>query len=132
MSFDNFFDSYLETAVWSSHDWSDMDNDNPEPLDKNYSTSDIAKSTRNYLKRDAKAFYDANKDLWSDRDDGRAGHDFWLTRNGHGAGFWDGDYERGDELTAASKPFGEEDLYVYRGKIRSSHEPKKSRTRSTR
>lgn len=22
-------------------------------------------------------------------DAGRAGHDFWLTRNGHGAGFWD-------------------------------------------
>jgi hypothetical protein len=21
-----------------------------------------------------------------------AGHDFWLTRNGHGAGFWDGDW----------------------------------------
>lgn len=21
----------------------------------------------------------------------QAGHDFWLTRNGHGAGFWDGD-----------------------------------------
>ncbi len=22
----------------------------------------------------------------------RAGHDFWLTRQGHGAGFWDGDW----------------------------------------
>ena len=22
----------------------------------------------------------------------QAGHDFWLTRNGHGAGFWDGDW----------------------------------------
>lgn len=28
-----------------------------------------------------------------------AGHDFWLTRNHHGAGFWDGDWEHGDELT---------------------------------
>lgn len=27
---------------------------------------------------------------WSD--DERAGHDFWLTRAGHGAGFWDRRY----------------------------------------
>ncbi len=24
----------------------------------------------------------------------QAGHDFWLTRNGHGAGFWDGDWNK--------------------------------------
>lgn len=33
----------------------------------------------------------------------RAGHDFWLTRNGHGAGFWDrqfeGDSDIGDRLS---------------------------------
>lgn len=41
----------------------------------------------------------------------RAGHDFWLTRNGHGAGFWDRDELKadniGDELTALCKPFGD-------------------------
>jgi hypothetical protein len=43
----------------------------------------------------------------------QAGHDFWLTRNGHGAGFWDGDWpESGDELTALSHRFGEVDVYV--------------------
>jgi hypothetical protein len=44
----------------------------------------------------------------------RAGHDFWLTRNHHGAGFWDGDWpeESGDRLTAASHAFGNVDLYV--------------------
>jgi hypothetical protein len=44
----------------------------------------------------------------------RAGHDFWLTRNGHGAGFWDGDWPEdvGERLTAASKTFGECFLYV--------------------
>ena|SRR5688572_13245568 len=41
------------------------------------------------------------------------GHDFWLTRNGHGAGFWDrGLGERGDWLTSMAKPFGEAHLYV--------------------
>lgn len=42
-----------------------------------------------------------------------AGHDFWLTRNHHGAGFWDrGLGELGDRLTAASHPYGTSDLYV--------------------
>ena len=43
---------------------------------------------------------------------GQAGHDFWLTRNGHGAGFWDRDArERFDVLTAAAKAYGDVDLY---------------------
>jgi hypothetical protein len=42
-----------------------------------------------------------------------AGHDFWLTRNGHGAGFWDRGLGRyGDRLTAAAKAFGEVDVYL--------------------
>ena len=42
-----------------------------------------------------------------------AGHDFWLTRNGHGAGFWDrGLGELGQRLTDASKVYGGIDLYL--------------------
>lgn len=41
------------------------------------------------------------------------GHDFALTRNGHGAGFWDRGYgDIGDALTDACKPYGEHNLYV--------------------
>lgn len=47
-----------------------------------------------------------------DGDYKRAGHDFWLTRNGHGAGFWDGDWDEaiGERMTATSKAFGEVSL----------------------
>ena len=42
-----------------------------------------------------------------------AGHDFWLTRNGHGAGFWDRGLDQlGDDLTKATKTFGQIDLYL--------------------
>jgi hypothetical protein len=42
-----------------------------------------------------------------------AGHDFWLTRVGHGAGFWDGDWPKnGDALTEICKKYKEIDLYV--------------------
>lgn len=38
-----------------------------------------------------------------------AGRDFWYTRNGHGCGFWDGDWPKaiGKRLTELSKKFGE-------------------------
>jgi len=42
-----------------------------------------------------------------------AGHDFWFTRNGHGAGFWDGDWPTyGDILTEGSKSYGNIDLGI--------------------
>ena len=41
-------------------------------------------------------------------DPGQAGHDFALTRNGHGAGFWDrGAGEAGKVLTESAEAFGE-------------------------
>jgi len=44
---------------------------------------------------------------------GQLGHDFWLTRNGHGAGFWDrGLGDRGDSLTAICEALGEVWTYV--------------------
>ena len=54
-------------------------------------------------------------DLLDDFDDTDIAHDFWLTRQGHGAGFWDGVYpdEIGDKLTEISNDFRE--LYIYVG-----------------
>ena len=49
------------------------------------------------------------------------GHDLWLTRNGHGAGFWDRDdclpEEARDRLTAAAKKYGEVYLSANDGAI---------------
>ena len=43
-----------------------------------------------------------------------AGHDFWLTRNHHGAGFWDRDLGAiGDALTQKCQAFKE--VYIYIG-----------------
>lgn len=43
-----------------------------------------------------------------------AAHNFWLTRNRHGAGFWDGDWPEpfAKQLTDAAHKFGSCDLYV--------------------
>lgn len=44
----------------------------------------------------------------------KIGHDFWLTRNGHGSGFFDGDYDDdiGEALTDIAQSFGEAYLYL--------------------
>jgi hypothetical protein len=40
------------------------------------------------------------------------GHDFWLTRNHHGAGFFDHSYEHEKELMSAAHTLKEVDLYL--------------------
>ena len=50
----------------------------------------------------------------SDIDMAHAGRDFWYTRNGHGVGYWDGDWPEpyATELDEAAKLFGMTDLYL--------------------
>src|SRR5260221_13123445 len=102
-----FFDSYVETALWSSTDEDD------QPLDGQYDASDIAASTLDEMMKDCENFLEANEaDI--DGKYAQAGHDFWLTRNRHGAGFWDGDWpdKVGDRLTKDAHAYGSVDLYV--------------------
>ena len=103
-----FLRGYLDCALWSST------GDDDEPLDDVYNLSDIADAAMKQAVDECKAFYDANEDdigdEWS-----KAGHDFWLTRNGHGAGFWETDdwpEEAGVRMTDASKAAGERNLYA--------------------
>jgi hypothetical protein len=107
MSLRSFIDGYVETMLWAETDIDEDGNDHG-PLDDNYGPEDIAPESRREIENDCKDFYDANHDLWED--DHEAGGDFYLTRNGHGAGFWDGDYEDGEELTSAAKVYGTQGL----------------------
>lgn len=47
------------------------------------------------------------------------GHDLWLTRNHHGAGFWDGDWPEpvGTALTDLTKKFKELSIYLDKGSL---------------
>lgn len=109
--YDAFTQAYLETALWSSTD--ESDESGGEPLNENYSISDIDPATLDEMVRDAESFQLANWDLISS-DLERAGGDFWLTRNRHGTGFWDGAWLRPDAkiLTDEAHAFGSFDLYV--------------------
>jgi hypothetical protein len=116
---DKFTLAYIEAALWASND--ESDEKGGEPLDANYGISDIGPGTLAEMIDDCKRFQEENAADIAAGPDGpdytryeRAGQDFLLTRNHHGAGFWDGDWpeEVGERLTAASHAYGEVNLYV--------------------
>ena len=111
-----FTRQYIETALWSSID------DNGEPLDGMYSEDDLSKKALQQMEEDCENFLVKNYELVK-CDVERAGRDFWLTRNRHGAGFWDGDWDVtledgtrdttiAQKLTKAAHAYGSVDLYV--------------------
>jgi len=115
-SLDQFTQAYVTAALWSTPD----DSGKGEMLDENYGINDLAPSTLAAMKEDCEKFQRDNADLLEKAQErgfgsGSAGHDFWLTRNHHGAGFWDRDAlsgRLGKQLTEAANRFDEFELYV--------------------
>lgn len=118
---DKFTRAYLTTALWSSTD------DNDIPLDRKYTIDDLPAETLAKAAKDCTEFRKQADFLigaaiatgkvqyYPPFDEiEQAGHDFWLTRNGHGAGFWDGDWPEpyGEQLTAIAHKFTECNLIV--------------------
>lgn len=120
---------YIECMLWSSHcngtapdsvcDHRDRGEDCDASLshDLNYGECDLSGEAWESIRADVEDFVCVN---WADlygrnewMDAGQAGHDFWLTRNHHGTGFWDrGLGDRGDRLTSNAHPYGETYAYV--------------------
>jgi hypothetical protein len=125
-SLNDFERGYIEAALWSSMDNSDP-NTGGDPLDSNYDIEDISPEAMERIRKDCAEFQKINANLLEEyyqrmgsynehSAESRAGHDFWLTRNGHGAGFWDRTELKegglGKKLTEAAHKFGECDLYI--------------------
>lgn len=125
---DSVLPHYIVTALWSSMD--ESDDNGGEPMDANYGPEDLADETRATMREEVADFLNCIDlarrpgDVWDEmigtvwQDPEQVGHDFWLTRNGHGTGFWDRYYgdqpaaELGDFLAKWSKSYGSVDLYV--------------------
>jgi hypothetical protein len=118
----HFIEGFTTCALWSSND--NSDDAGGEPIDANFTPADIDAVSLALIRRDCRAFIVANsddldayvaeraippgEDAWE-----CAGHDYWLTRNGHGAGFWDrGLGELGDRLSEAARAAGSMDVSV--------------------
>lgn len=111
LAYDEFMEAYIKTALWSTTDHPQGE----EPLDKNYSADDFDEDHKQKLIDEAEKFMRANRiDIGVFGDWMDAGHDLWLTQNGHGTGFWDGGWQEdaGERLTKAAKAIGERSIYV--------------------
>ena len=102
---------YLVCALWA-----DLRAEDGDSIDDK-SITDCTDAMITQAIKDCENFKDLAKDLIPSYlekfDERQMGHDFWLTRNGHGAGFWDRGLEAlGKDLTKVAKTFGTCDLYV--------------------
>jgi hypothetical protein len=113
------FDQYIRTALWLCYD----DNHGTEhgvPLDDAHDASDIDNDTLYELAEEFHDFVDqcyADDGLAEKHEDfpdyDQLGHDFWLSRNGHGTGFKDrGLGDLGDKLHELAKTHGSCHLYL--------------------
>lgn len=103
---DEVIDSYLETALFTS--------DEEEGI-SGMAIFEFDGEERMKVKEEIEKFIKEVEEegLLNVTDAGLFGHNFWLTRNGHGAGFWDaGLGEDGEKLSEISKKYGTSDLYV--------------------
>jgi hypothetical protein len=116
-------DRWNEQNVPVCRNCSEREPNHEPPADENYKMEDLSEQIRGKSEQDCLTFFRQNlADLESvESIQGysameMAGHDFWLTRNGHGVGFNDRD-EWGEEvkerLHNAASRFGE--VYVYVG-----------------
>ena len=98
--------AYIACMLWSSGE-GEFDNKTIE---------DFAPETIYKIDMDIHRFMLENGSKIKDIDKEQVGHDLWLTRNHHGAGFWDRPELYGqalaDELTTFSHGMGEQDLYL--------------------
>lgn len=115
-----FTAGYIAALLWSSNDTCPVTGDMRD-LDE----YELSAAAAEQCRADCRAFFTANQaDInaaaaaYPTREEHGghtlAGHDFALTRNGHGAGYWDGDLpgEIGDRLTSAAEAAGEAWPYI--------------------
>lgn len=91
--------AYVECAIWA-----DGSGDSEFTQDEMFS-----------VWQEVMAFVELAKPYLNEMDESGIGHDFYLTRNHHGAGFWDrGLGKNGEILTKLSHGFSETD-YEFQG-----------------
>jgi hypothetical protein len=107
MAYKDFRQGYIECALWLAKD--------AEGHDAEVCEHEIPAEGIAAIDRETLDFYNAHEAVWTaaGMDDAQAGHDFYLTRNRHGAGFWArGLGEAGRTLTNMAHAYGEFDIYV--------------------
>jgi hypothetical protein len=99
--------AYVEVMLWTS---TGADHEDENMAEATF--DEISDETLVEVAKDCADFEAAAGDLLEGLVESQIGHDLWLTRNGHGAGFWDRDLGAvGDKLTLIAEAMGGTDLY---------------------
>ena len=99
---------YVACALWASTDF-----DSGEPLDQDHTLESVAPEALDQIASDLDDFYLLAGNLIAGLTVEQTAQDLFLTRNGHGCGFWDrGLGAVGDQLTKLAKSLGSSDPYV--------------------
>lgn len=110
--FDNCLSAYLDAVLWQGLIYTEEYGEpvSADSLGLDFDANAIDAS-RDELRSFLALVWDAGLNFGGLTDE-QIGHDFCLTRNQHGAGFWDRGLGRlGDELSHAARSFGTVDLY---------------------
>ena len=108
-SLDQMIDAYITCALWSSVV------DEGMPLGDSFTADDLTPDALARIQDDCRTFYikTSSRYIFDAETPDQMGHDLWLTRNGHGAGFWDrGLGEVGERLSDLARSMGEQSLEV--------------------
>lgn len=128
--FESFHHAYITAMLWAETDEKEM------PLESRFGPDDLALEFKTKALSDCLKFWRQNSALIlseaapmveyydgstePERKAAQAGNDFYFTRQGHGVGFWEPEWQEADPsgiLDKAAKCFGEFWPYVYRGKV---------------
>ena len=105
-AFNQILIDYLNATLWTEVDRHEI------ALDLNYDVEDIDHDTVIKLANEIERFIREAMPYIFDIPVEMIGHDICLSRNGHGAGFFDRGYKHGDELQAIAEKMGESNVYV--------------------
>jgi predicted RNA-binding protein Jag len=105
---DDIINSYFEAALWTDEDR--LAEEVGDESAKSFTIFDFSEETKIKAKEEIEQFMDKVGQYLTNITDDMIGHDFWLTRNHHGAGFWDRkeiEYEIGDKISEICNEFRE-------------------------
>lgn len=109
---DEFTQGYVECALWADANGDCFDRDTETTVAELHPDT-LAAMVRDCAKFQAERPHDLDLYVEMGRDLSHAGHDFWLSRNGHGTGFWDRGFGAvGDSLHNHAETFGNVELYL--------------------
>jgi hypothetical protein len=106
-------DAYINAMLFAETDTDGL------PLDANYNASDLPPQTTAKCREDVATFLEFVRrdpvmleDVEAEPE--RAGYDLWMTKNGHGVGFWDDARwpRSATPLTRLAQCLGQADVYV--------------------